>query len=77
MAGIDSNYLQEIFAKFQYFRTQVNTPIDRQSRPTEDNNIMMQYITRRWTTNENISRGLQVDNIFMAVSFSSIKKIYV
>ena len=67
MAGTKSSYIQEMFTKFKFFRTNSTTPITIQSRPTEDNNTMIQYITRRWTGNEDISQGLQVDNIFMAV----------
>jgi len=75
MAGTHSTYIEEMFERFQYFRTCVNTPTTIQSRPVENDKVMMEYITGRWTTNNQISRALQIDNIFMAVSIQLFNPI--
>lgn len=59
----------------RYFRSNKDTGFHYSSRPAEDNNVMMTYINNRWNTNDNIGRGVMIDNIFMGVSIS-ILQIY-
>lgn len=68
MAGTKYGYMNEMRVKMAYFRQVLDVTFT--PRPVQENRSMVEYITKRWQTNENIQRGAHVDIMFMAVSTS-------